>query len=113
MRNMKNEPISATEISVAAVKQYISLAPENRKRHLANILIHANGIDFSSGVRFVSAKASEDAVEIVVEELSTVYGDCFNTFTLKDSSFAIFCKTLQIKTSNALGQNVTVEITGI
>lgn len=110
--DMNKELVTTTAmVSVAAVERYISLAPQNRNRHLANILVHANGKDLTPSVRFISAKACEDAVEIIIEDFHTIYGDRSNRFTLEDSSFSFVGSTMNIKTENAFGCLITVAIT--
>lgn len=103
---------NSTAASIWAVEQYIALKPENCNRHQAYVCVCANGKDCSSGVRAVSANIGRDTAEITIEDLHTIYGGCSNRFTAKDSSFSLICKTLQIKSENALGCTITVEITG-
>lgn len=111
---MSNEIVkNPAEISVAAVEKYIALQQENCNKHQATIIVCANGKDLGSGVRDVFVNVSKDTVEIIIEDLYTIYGDCSNRFTTEDSSFSLICKTLQIKSKDALGCPITIEITGV
>lgn len=103
-------------VSVAAVERYISLAPKNRDRHLANILIHANGKDLTPSVRFISTKACKDTAEVIIEGFHSIYADRSNdVFTIQDSEF-FFCgqsKSLHVKTQNMSGIQISITITKI
>ena len=110
-----NKEITTTTLasSVWAVRQFIALENNNVDKHRVNVLVHVNGKDFSPGIRVASINAHEKNVEIIIEELHTIYGTCSNRFTLENSSFALIHKTLQIRTEDALGQKMTIEVTGI
>lgn len=98
--------------SVSAVAQYISLRPENRYRHTANILVYANGKDYGPGMRFVFIKATENTAEIIIEDLHTIYSTRTNTFTAQDDIFSFNYGVLNITHKGLSGQQITIEITG-
>ena len=110
---MKKHTSKTLATSVCAVRQYIALDNKNVDKHRVNVLVHVNEKEFSSGIRLVSIKACENTVDIIIEELHTIYGACSNRFTLENSSFALIHKTLQIRTEDALKQKITIEITGV
>ena len=110
---MRNEVNLRNTASINAVKQYLALREENLDRHKANVLVHANGKDLSPGVRFISVKAFKDAVEIIIEDFHTIYGDRSNRFTLKDSSFSFIGKTMEISARDMFDFPIAVTITTV
>ena len=110
-----NKEITTTSLasSVCAVRQYIALENKNVDKHRVNVLVHVNEKDFSPSIRVASIKACENNMEIIIDELHTIYGACTNRFTLENSSFALIHKTLQIRTEDALRQKMTIEVTGV
>lgn len=109
-----NELAPSTRItSIAAAEQYIALRRENSGRHRAAVLVHANGKDYSPGMRIVYAKVRKSTVEIIIEDLHTIYRDCANRFTEKESSFYLFGQTLQIKSMDYFNRQISIEITGV
>ena len=113
MHMNKDSTTNSLTASVCAVRQYIALDNKNIDKHRVNVLVHVNGKDFSPGIRVASIKEGNNTVEIVIEELHTIYGSCSNRFTLEDSSFSLIHNTLQIRTKDAFQQKMTIEVTGI
>lgn len=79
--------------------------------HKATVLVCANGKVFGSKVLDVFVDLRGDVVEIIIEDLHTVYKDCANRFNNENSSFCLISKTLQIKSKNSIECPITVELT--
>ncbi|MBQ7296462.1 MAG: hypothetical protein IJW86_09810 [Clostridia bacterium] len=97
--------------SISALKQYIASNELKTKRHRATILIHSNGKDYGPGFLVVNVTVNGDVGQIIIEDLHTIYGDCSNTFTTKDSSFSFVSNTLCIKINDSIFGKISINIT--
>ena len=97
--------------SISALRQYIAKDKEHMGRHNARILVHANKKDCSSGIRIVCVTIQNDWGQVIVENLHTIYSSCSNIFTTTDSYFSFISGTLCIKTIDALGEEINIDIT--
>lgn len=97
--------------SVSAIKQYIEKNKQNVGRHKANVLVYADGKDHGPATLFVFANIEKENGQVIIEDLHTIYGGCTNTFTTKDSLFLFVNGTLCIKSSDALGGEISIDVT--
>lgn len=105
-----NEKKNDIEKSIFAVQQYIALNEENKYRHTANILIHANRKDHS-GPRTIYAEVNNDFASLIIEELHTLCDVGINKFSTQNSSFSFISRTLCIKAKGKFGEDISINIT--
>ena len=103
-----NNHLTASKI---ATQQYIASKNECRRRHEAYVVTSVHGKE-QHGVRFVSANASLESAEVIIEELHTICGHHTNRFTPENDDFVIINnKTLQIRPKSSICGPIVIEIT--
>ena len=100
-----------TADSISALKQYIAKGEKHMDRHNASILVHTNKRDCNPGIRMVCVTIQNDWGQVIVENLHTIYSSCSNIFTTTNSYFSFISGTLCIKTIDALGEEINIDIT--
>jgi hypothetical protein len=79
--------------------------------YVLTILVRANRKDYGPGFLVASVTATGEVGQIIIEDLHTVYGNCSNTFTTKDSSFSFIANTLCVRTKDAIQGEISINIT--
>lgn len=108
-----DEKIKKTKNSIKAIEQYISLYKESANRHKANILVHIKEKDLCANALPVFLSVNENSAKVIIEKFDTIYGDCVNIFTTRNSTFSINYKTLHIETKDILNNEISIYVTKV